>query len=180
MAWQAIDTEIQETNRSRAPVFASVRFLIDADLGAHIAPALWKLGYDAIDALALKLKHQSDEDVFAAARRERRILLTRNRAFLDDHRFPVEGNPGICILPAANDALTKALANALSIVRNRGELYEGARIVVGGNGRFTICHHHHSCSGTTIHYKLRKDGPPLIWIPRKSRTIDHSADPPVG
>jgi predicted nuclease of predicted toxin-antitoxin system len=43
---------------------------------------------------------RSDEEIFAYAWREKRIIWTHDRDFLDDKRFPVHRNPGVLVLPA--------------------------------------------------------------------------------
>ena len=90
------------------------RFLIDENLGPELAPALRRLGYNATDVFTLKLTSRTDEDVIAAAWRDHRILLTQDRDFLDDRRFPPNRNPGIVVLPANNDdALVTSVADQL-------------------------------------------------------------------
>jgi len=120
------------------------RFLVDENLGPELAPTLRNLGYNTTDTYTLKLDGRSDEDIFAAAWRERRILLTQDRDFLDHRRFTRHRNPGVVVLPAHNDgALINALVYALALVRQGRELWEGVNIVVCEDGIVTvICQNH--------------------------------------
>ena len=142
------------------------RFLVDENLGPELAPTLRSLGYNATDTHTLKLNGRSDEEVFSAAWRERRILLTQDRDFLDDWRFPRHRNPGVVVLPAHNDAaLINALVYALALVRQGRELWEGVKMVVCEDGLLAvICHNHDTGAIETTRYKLRMAGPPLIWM----------------
>src|SRR5262245_35738896 len=77
------------------------KFLVDESLGPRVTCVLKGMGWNAIDTSDLGLSGHPDENVFAAARREDRILLTHDADFLDDRRFPPRLNPGLVILPGA-------------------------------------------------------------------------------
>ena len=170
MPWQTITISNEEAGAFIKSFPKASRFLIDENLGPELAPALRRLGYNATDVFALRLTSRNDEDVIAAASREHRILLTQDRDFLDDHRFPPNRNPGIVVLPANNDdALMSALVYALSLVAKGRDLWDGVKIVVGENGRLTVTSHNHATGAQErTHYKLRMAGPPLIWHPTGS------------
>ena len=129
------------------------------------------LEYNTTDTYTLKLNGRSDEDVFAAAWRERRILLTQDRDFLDDRRFPPNRNAGIVVLLGGHDeALVSALIYALSVVGKGRELWEGAKLVVHEGGRLTVTDLNHATGARdTSHYKLRMAGLPLVWRAKKPK-----------
>ena len=103
--------------------------------------------------------------MFVAAWSKRRILLTQDRDFLDDRRFPPNRNAGIVVLLGRHDeALVSALMYAFSVVGKGRELWEGAKLVVHEGGRLTVTDLNHATGAPeTTHYKLRMAGPPLIW-----------------
>src|SRR5215475_9393621 len=141
MTWQPVEITNREAEAFVKAFPKNSRFLIDENLGPRLAPALRSAGYDAIDVFALKLNGRSDEDVFAAAWRDGRILLTQDRDFLDDCQFQPHRNAGVVVLPAVNDdGLMKAMVYALSIIKNGAELWTGAKILVSQDGTFTITH----------------------------------------
>ena len=88
MSWKRLPggTEAQEAefNSFRK----KTRFLIDESLGEGVARVLRELGWNVVFGPDVGLKRHSDEDVFAYAWREQRVLLTHDRDFLDDRRFP--------------------------------------------------------------------------------------------
>src|SRR5262249_24660055 len=149
------------------------RFLVDENLGPELAPTMRNLGYNATDVYTLKLNGRSDEDVFAAAWSERRILLTQDRDFLDDRRFPPSRNAGIVVLLGRHDeALVSALMYALEVVGKGRKLWEGARLVVYEGGRLTVTDRNQETRAReTTHYKLRMAGPPLVWRTEKPKLL---------
>jgi predicted nuclease of predicted toxin-antitoxin system len=171
MPWQPIGISNQEAHDLMKAFPKASRFLVDENLGPELAPTLQNLGYNVTDTRTLKLNGRSDEDVFATAWRERRILLTQDKDFLDDRRFPKHRNPGVVVLPALSEgALINALVYALALVRQGRELWEGVKMVVCGDGILTvICHNHDTGALETTRYKLRMAGPPLMWSAEKPK-----------
>src|SRR5262245_14622928 len=173
MPWQTITIRNDETGALLRRFQNTSRFLVDRNLGPRFASALQKLGYNATDVFALKLASLTQEHVYAAAWRQRRILLTSERDFLDDHKFPPGPNACIVVLPANNnDALMSALMSALSLVVLGRGLRDGVKVLVGENGRLTVTGHNHTTGvSERTHYKLRMAGPPLIWHPTGSTKL---------
>ena len=165
MTWQTIDINTKDAKAFVKAVSKQSRFLIDENINPELALELRNVGYDAIDVFGLILNGRSNEDVFAAAWREQRILMTQDRDFLDDCRFPPYRNAGIVVLPAVNDdTLTKALVYALSVIRTGPGSWAAAKVLVSQDGTFTVKTRNHDTGvRETAHYKLRKDGPPLVW-----------------
>jgi len=165
MPWQTITISNEEANALMRGFPTVCRFLVDATLGRGFALALRSLGYDATDAFALKLDRRTNEDVYAAAWKQHRMLLTQNRAFLDERRFPGNCNPGLVVLPPnSNDALVSALMSALSVVVQGRRVLPGVKILVGENGRLTVTSYNRTTGvEERTYYKLRMAGPPLVW-----------------
>ena|SRR6185369_13711677 len=157
-------------NATRAARFATAfprvsRFIVDQDLGPALAPALQKLGLSTERAFAVNVGHDSSEGSIGDWN-ERRILLTQDRDFLDDRKFPLVGNAGVVVLAEGHDELLiRALMSALSLVDHGRELWESARIVVSGDGKITVTTYHPDTGARqTAYYKLRLAGPPLVWV----------------
>src|SRR5467141_656077 len=75
------------------------RFLIDEDVDADFASYLRDKNYDAITVVEAGMPGAQDETVWQRARRENRILVSRNKKhFWDDRRFPIDQSPGVAIL----------------------------------------------------------------------------------
>jgi uncharacterized protein with PIN domain len=167
MAWKRIDTN--NARESMEPDSNPPRFLIDAELGPELAPVLRRLGHNVIDVSALNVNCRSNDDVIATAWSERRILLTKDTRFLDDRRFPPNQYPGVIVLPPIHDPwLLKALISAVYVFHNRRQLSERAKVFVGCGGRFTVTQHNDDTGKREIMlFKLRKSGPPLIWVSHK-------------
>jgi len=76
------------------------KFLVDESLGVGVARVMRDLGYNVKFVPDIGLGGRSDEDVFAFAWDEKRILLTHDQDFLNDRAFPFNRNPGTPIPPS--------------------------------------------------------------------------------
>jgi predicted nuclease of predicted toxin-antitoxin system len=82
MPWRPLDNpDADEIGRKR-----KTRFLVDESLGVEVARYLRGKGYNALFVRDVDLVGHSDEDIFAYAWREKRMLWTHDRDFLDDVR----------------------------------------------------------------------------------------------
>jgi len=117
------------------------RFLVDESLDPGIAEALRELGWNARTAEELGLKGRCDADIFAAAWREKRILLTRDRDFMDDRRFPEHRNPGVIRLPDGHidgEAVVEALRVVVGIIGPLSLAYRKTKIDLATRGIISV------------------------------------------
>ena len=112
------------------------RFLVDEALGQEVANYLEEKGYNAMFVDKAGLTGHSDEDVFAYAWRERRVLLTHDHDFLDDTRFPEHRNPGVIVLPGGGGdryALGFAIGVVMTVFGMAPSIWEKSKITVNGD-----------------------------------------------
>jgi uncharacterized protein DUF5615 len=142
MPWHQVPQAPQEEVESYAKQFRKkARFLVDESLGVKVAEVLREQGWNAKYVADLGLEGHSDEDVFARAWADDRIILTHDTDFLDDRRFPPHRNPGVVVLPGAqgDDApLITALAGLMSFVAPFGEGYRREKVVVFAEAEWTF------------------------------------------
>jgi len=120
---------------------SKARFLVDESLGKGVGRVIRDQGWNAVFVDEVGLNGHSDEDVYAFAWREDRILLTHDLDFLDDRRFPSHRNPGIFILPGASGTgagLEESLAAVLSTAGRFREAYRGDKVQISQDGVWTI------------------------------------------
>ena len=86
----------------RAPYEVRTKILVDESLGGEIANQLRQLRLNAVFGPDVGLRGKSDEDVFAYAWRQKRMLWTHDNDFLDDRKFPEHRNPGVVVLPGGD------------------------------------------------------------------------------
>jgi predicted nuclease of predicted toxin-antitoxin system len=79
------------------------RFLVDESLPRAVARALTAAGHEALDVRDAGLRGHSDDDVFARAKLEERLLLTADLDFANALRFPPGTHPGIVVLRVPDD-----------------------------------------------------------------------------
>lgn len=75
-----------------------LRFFVDRSAGIRIAKGLRDFGYDIKFGGDPEFHDLTTEAVFAAAGKERRVLITHDSDFLDNSRFEPAGNPGIIVI----------------------------------------------------------------------------------
>jgi predicted nuclease of predicted toxin-antitoxin system len=142
MPWERVENPDSDTRRALNQMFGrKVQFLLDESLDSTLVFALNELGFKAETVTGAGLSGRSDEDVFAYAWRNDKILLTSDRDFLDDRRFPHHRNPGVIILPndpIDSDSFTTALRQALYTIAPLGKAYRRSKIVIDSKGEIAI------------------------------------------
>lgn len=105
-----------------------MRFLLDESVSRGSAVALRTHGHDAVHAIDVGLASTDDEEIIERARREDRILITRDRHFTNPVRFPPSEFPGILYIRPGNltsqdeAALLHRVVSALSSSAVAGHL----------------------------------------------------------
>ena len=74
------------------------RFKLDENLPATVEALLRDAGHDVATVIQEELSGASDLDVHAAARAERRTVVTLDRGFGDPRRHPTTGTAGVVVL----------------------------------------------------------------------------------
>ncbi|HSF30680.1 MAG TPA: DUF5615 family PIN-like protein [Candidatus Tectomicrobia bacterium] len=143
------------------------RLLVDESLGPEVAEVLRSAGWNTRYVAEVGLRGYSDEDVFAFAHRDNRVLLSHDTDFLDDRRFPPHRNPGVIVLPGGSgdeEALGTALGRALSVVGHLREIYRGAKVSISSDGTITIRNRDvDSGSMKNTRYRFARDGSVEEW-----------------
>lgn len=140
---------------------------MDESLGREVANYLREQGWNAVYVEDVGLRGRSDEDVFAYAWRERRMLWTHDRDFLDDSRFPEHRNPGVVVLAGADgdqEAMGTALSVAMRIFAHFPEGWRRTKSTISSTGEMTVRKRHLDTGRmTTTKYRFRRDGDADIW-----------------
>jgi predicted nuclease of predicted toxin-antitoxin system len=116
------------------------RFLVDESAGSGLARALRERGWNAVAADEVGLRGYPDEDVFAHAWSEDRVILTHDEDFLDDRRFPFNRNPGVVVLPGASGepGFVEAVRDVLAVIGRFREAYRGEKIRISSDQIWTV------------------------------------------
>jgi predicted nuclease of predicted toxin-antitoxin system len=138
------------------------RFLVDESLGREMAIYLRTRGYNTKFAADVGLSGRADEEVLAYAWRDHRMLLTHDRDFLDDTRFPEHRNPGIVILPGGagdNQAMTVGVFTALRVFGFGPSIWAKTKASVSSTGEVTIrCRDFNTGKIESRRYRLTRSG----------------------
>jgi hypothetical protein len=134
------------------------KFLVDEGLGRDVADFMRRKGFSAIFCGDLGLLGHSDEDVLAAAWRKRRVLLTHDRDFLDDTRFPEHRNPGVIVLAGGSGdryALGHSIGTVIWIFSRAPDVWRGSKIVISADGEMVIRGRGDDGKAFTSRYRVR-------------------------
>jgi predicted nuclease of predicted toxin-antitoxin system len=168
MPWKRIENPDREERRALDRDFGGkIRFLVDESFDPTLTIVLDELGWKAESAANVGLSGKSDEDIFGYAWRKKQFLLTSDKDFLDDRRFPPHRNPGVIILPNApidSDSLTTALRQALYTIAPLGRLYRGAKIVITADGEISIADRNNETGAIEKQrFRLDAQGNTFLW-----------------
>jgi predicted nuclease of predicted toxin-antitoxin system len=168
MPWTKVDLPAQEEIDAFVTRFQKkARFLVDESVGREAAKVIRSLGWNVKYVEDVSLQGRADEDVFAFAWKDDRILLTHDADFLNDRRFPPHRNPGVVIVPGGNGnekALLRALAFILSVIAPFREGYRGTKMIVHSDGNWTIVMQDDQTGMMDrIRMRSRRNGPIEKW-----------------
>ncbi len=108
------------------------RLYADEDIEEEIVQAIRARGVNISSVREREQRGKPDEVHLATARREHRFLLTKDKDFLDDTRFPLQKQgPGIIYIHGtfrAEVQYAAAVANLLIYIVPYSQIYEGAQI----------------------------------------------------
>lgn len=164
MPWRQIESPNAHDERALNAEFrGKARFLVDESAGIGVANALRQSGYSVRFVDELGLRGRSDEDIFAAAWREKRIIITHDADFLDNVRFPHHRNPGVVVIRPGADGRDSAglilcLARVALFARKNANWLRGKKLDFTSHEMLTI-----SSSNGRHRYWWKTHGMPLVW-----------------
>jgi predicted nuclease of predicted toxin-antitoxin system len=119
------------------------RFLVDENLGDAVADLLREYRCNVQSAKEASLLHRDDKEVFAYARKTRRVLLTHDSDFLDNRRFPPRPHPGVGVLPGGDgkeEPLIRALVRVIWMTPF-APFWQDAKVSIDAEGVLTVTKH---------------------------------------
>jgi len=143
MPWKPLYTPtVQKLSDFKNRHSGRVRLLVDENAGPEVARFLAD-SFNTKYVAELGLLGKSDEDVFAAAWTEKRVIMTHDVDFLDNRRFPPNRNPGIIRISSGADGkddegLRRSLIIAMMIAEKSATWWIGMKLDFTSPEHFTI------------------------------------------
>jgi Domain of unknown function (DUF5615) len=140
-------------------------FLVDESVDPAITDFLRKKGWNVKTVSDVGLAGQDDEAMLAAAHRDDRVLLTHDRDFLDDRKFPPHRNPGVAVLPEGGrdfGALSTAVHNMLILVGAHRNFYHATKVEFLADGSLILKRRRRGRDKRT-RYRFTRHGPAEVW-----------------
>ena len=167
MPWKRIEITDEEVAEGERLWKGKARFLADESLGREAATFLRDQGWNCRFVDEVGLQGHSDEDVYAFAKRDDRILLTHDTDFMNDRSFPLHGHPGVIVLPGGSgeaEPLVRAMFNMLKIVGPYRLAYRESKVVFNADGTLVVRNREFATGAVTnTRYRLRTNAPTEIW-----------------
>jgi predicted nuclease of predicted toxin-antitoxin system len=164
MPWKELDEPSPDKLRQLDLQYrGKARFLVDESVGINVAKTLQGDGYNVQYVGDIGLCGRSDEDVFAAAWKDKRVLITHDADFLDNNRFPPHRNPGVVLVRPGSDGhdddgLIACLAKVVLLAGKNATWFQGKKLDFSSDEALTV-----TSQGTRQRYLWRRHGMPLIW-----------------
>ena len=114
MGWQLLEYE-RPTKEELKGILGRASFYADHNLDESIVYVLRHQKYDVVTAREIGAEQQPDEYHFRWSAQKGRVLLTQDKDFLDNGRFPLSQTHGVVVFNV-NSASTSELARALEVV----------------------------------------------------------------
>jgi predicted nuclease of predicted toxin-antitoxin system len=158
--WQQLNLELSG-HRGRT------RFLLDENMPQDVTAALRRRRYSTMTVADYGFADRGEDDIFALAKGEDRVLVTQDEGFLDEERFPLEGSPGVAILPPSSeseDRLSRACGDLLRIHGDSHALWYEKKAWIAGDGTVSV-RFRESATGHcgTVGFLFPEHGPALVW-----------------
>jgi predicted nuclease of predicted toxin-antitoxin system len=169
VSWRPVEqAESRRTPRERTQ--RAPRFLVDESLGSDAARLLRDRDWNAKCVEELGLRGKADEAVFAAAWKQRRVILTHDRDFLDNRRFPPNRNPGVVVfVVGASGEDDRRLLRAFTFMQwlvgaFGGVFMRGTKIVFSDDEHVTIERRNRTGTLETSRYWVPANSPAMICV----------------
>ena len=141
-------------------------FLVDESVDLAVAVAFRLAGFKAVHVSEIGLDGHSDEDVFARAWREDRVILTHDADSLNDRAFPPQRNPGAVLLPGTSgtrNTLPDILTWIARTIGRSRSLWLRTEVVFFGDGSWAV-HTFEKDEGRIVSTRYRRRAGRLeIW-----------------
>ncbi len=165
--WKNLDITDEEIAGYVKVFRKKAKFLVDESLGEEFARQLRQFKYNVIDAKQAELIGRADDDYFALALREDRILLTHDDDFWDDRKFQPHSNAGLVVLPGASGSetpLVDSFVPLLQIIAPFRETWRQSKVQIKMDGKtsyLTVKGIDHTGKHYKSRYRMNKQG---SWV----------------
>ena len=97
----------------------NIRFLADENIATSLVKSLRKNGFDVKDIKEEKLYGIADKEALEIAKKEDRIVITRDKDFANLLNFPLQHHKGVILLRFSNQAPNNAIKKLIPILKSK-------------------------------------------------------------
>jgi len=168
MSWETIKIEKREVQAFEQQFRRNAKFYADEDMDSVVIEIMRDLDLNTVTAKEAGLLGRDDAAHLAYAKRQDRILVTRDHDYLDDRKHPPNRCPGVVVLdihPLTRESLTDALYLLRSVVRPYRQIWTGAKVLIGKESQITVWDRSHATGRRRkTRYRLVKGRQAQEWL----------------
>ena len=169
--WRPLAESLTKADRQKALSefrrLPQTSFLFDENVQTNVISAIRAYGLRVDTIRELDYRRRADEEVLALAWKRKQMLVTYDRDFWDDERFPFGSFSGTLQLPDIGKNLNffwRILTGPVRLFSRGHDLWFNTKIRVGEGSRITVkCWDRDVGKIVTSHYWLQPCGKLLIW-----------------
>jgi predicted nuclease of predicted toxin-antitoxin system len=105
-----------------------MRILADQDVYQMTTDKLTEWGHDVITARSLDMQKAPDEEILRAAKKARRLLITRDKDFGELLFLKEKDTAGVILLRAGSRIWKKSIVNFNGFFVSRKKMFSGTRL----------------------------------------------------
>lgn len=138
--WREIQIAREDIFWLKSRFGRSAKWLADENIDLSIIEWMRSEGMNVRTASELGFKRKDDREIFALARKLNRMIITGDKDFWDDSKFPVDMSPGIIIISqdVSDRVIALELLNLRDIIWPYGEVWDKSKIKLEGSGKVWV------------------------------------------
>ena len=107
-----------------------LRFLTDENVAISVKKALRQAKFFVKDVKEEKMFGVSDSEIITLAKKERRVIITHDKDFLE---YPQNLHRGVCLLRFSNQSPKNVIKHLLFFIKSRGKKLEDKITILNEN-----------------------------------------------
>jgi predicted nuclease of predicted toxin-antitoxin system len=117
MVWKELKLTKDDRSVVKRDFNKKARFLVDEHVPPHVAAYLREEGWNVVTAQEAGLTGRPDDDLFAFAKSEDRLLLTNDRDFLNEQKHRSGSTGGVVVLPGGSGETTALIEGVVDMLQ---------------------------------------------------------------
>jgi len=168
MPWETIAMAREDIATFDRMFRREAKFYAEDSIEQVVIDILRDLGFKVISSREAGLSGHDDADHLAYASRENRILLTKDKDFLNDRKHSPFESPGMIVLnidPLNRESLEDVLYVLKFVIKPYREIWHKSKVLISKDRQITVWQREHKTSRwQSTRYRLSRSGQAQEWV----------------